>query len=505
MNILKSKKFRHGSLSVLFTVIFVAAIILLNVIFNLLLSRFDFKADLSDEGLYSIEQTTVDYLKTVDKKVNIIVGSDENAFLNLGNYYKQTAEVINRFAENNSNIAVKFYDVNSNPDIFAKYGTDVTDNCIIVENAETGSFRILSENDYFDPVYFFNGSEVSYEEAYYYYYMGYSSYVTTEFNAATESCLLSALMIVTDDNPTKVAFLTGFGESSSAVITELLETNVYTVETIDASMASEIPDDIDVLLIYSPLYDYTNQAINIIDLWLDNNGQYGRTLVYVPSSSNFETPNLDAFLADWGIEIGGGYLCQTDANYAYQAGSQYQFVELQATDYAKGVDVSSKSTLGDQMRPVYQLFQSEGNYKTTALLKTYDGNVIKPYNAGDAWQTSDAKEIGAYNVAVESSKVMSDGSNLHYSRIFALGGPVLINDAIMSAEQTNNAEIFMNMLNIATGKEETEITITNKTFSLTTFEITGAQANTIAVIFCIIVPLAVVAAGVFVVIRRKRR
>lgn len=505
MNILKSKKFKHGSLSVLFTVIFIVAIILVNVIFNLLLSRFDFTTDLSDQSLYSIEDSTAEYLKTVDDKVTIIVAEEETSFVNSGNYYKQVAEVISRFAETNSNFDVRYYDANSNPDIFAKYGTSVTEGSIIVESQQTGMYRIITPSDYLDPVYYFNGEEVSFEEAYYYSQFGYGSYITSEYNAAAERCLLSATMIVTDDDPTQVAVLTGFGESASTTITEMLETNVYSVEELDISMASEISSDIDVLLILCPLYDYSNDALDLIDRWLDNGGSYGKTLVYVPSISNFDTPNLDAFLADWGLEIGDGYLCQTDDNYAYQAGSQQQLLVLEDTDYAEDVDVYSKSTLGDMMRPVNLLFDAKNNYETLSIVKTYDGNVIKPYNAGDAWKTSDAKEVGAYTVVAESSKVMSDGTNLSYSRVFAIGGEAFVCDSFLKASQTNNDEIFMSILNKATGKDETEITITTKSFSLETFEITGAQANTIAVIFCIVVPVLVIGAGVAVVIRRKRR
>ena len=505
MNIFKSKKFRHGSLSVLFTVIFIAAIVLVNIIFNMTLSRFDIKADLSDEGLYSIDASTAEYLKTVDQDVNFIVAAEESTFLNAGMYYKQTAEVMNRFMENNPRFSVKYYNLNANPDVFAKYGTAVSDGCIIVESAESGRYKVISANDYLDPTYSLNGQEISEDEAYYYSYMGYGSYITTERNAAAELCLLSATMIVTDTNPTTVAFTTGFGESYSTVLADLLETNVYSVEQLDMSMGAEISEQIDMLFIYSPRYDYTNEALDIIDRWLDNGGKYGRTLIFVPSTLNFETPNLDAFLADWGLEVGKGFICQTDANYAYQAGSQYQFLQLEQTGYETGIDVTAKNTLGDQLRPVNLLFDEKSNYTTQSILKTYDGAVIKPYNAGDAWQTSDAKEVSAYTVLAESNKVVYDGIEPTYSRVFALGGPVLVNDTFLQAEQVNNAEILMNLFNTASGKEETEITITSKSFSLSTFEITGAQANTIAVIFCIAVPVLVIAAGVVVVIRRKRR
>ena len=92
-NPFKSKKFKYGGLSVLFTVLFVAAIVLVNVIVNLVLDRFDVKADLTSESLYSIDETTVDYLKTLTGKVDITVTNNEDDFTGAGSYYNQTNEI----------------------------------------------------------------------------------------------------------------------------------------------------------------------------------------------------------------------------------------------------------------------------------------------------------------------------------------------------------------------------------------------------------------------------
>ncbi len=76
----ETRSFKYGGLSVLFTVIFIVAVVLVNVIITLLGDRFMPTADLTDSGLYSIEQSTVDYLKTVTDEVTITVTSEEAAF-----------------------------------------------------------------------------------------------------------------------------------------------------------------------------------------------------------------------------------------------------------------------------------------------------------------------------------------------------------------------------------------------------------------------------------------
>ena len=56
-NPFKNKKLKYGGLSILFTVIFIVAVVLVNVIITLLGDRFMPAADLTDSGLYSIEQS----------------------------------------------------------------------------------------------------------------------------------------------------------------------------------------------------------------------------------------------------------------------------------------------------------------------------------------------------------------------------------------------------------------------------------------------------------------
>ena len=55
------------------------------------------------------------------------------------------------------------------------------------------------------------------------------------------------------------------------------------------------------------------------------------------------------------------------------------------------------------------------------------------------------------------------------------------------------------------GKDNVEISVSPKSFSVQTFEITASQVRAITIVFAVAVPLLVVAAGVVVIVRRKRR
>ena len=503
----KGKRLKHGALSVVFTVFFVAAIVLINVIFNMVLDRFDITADLTDKALYSIDDSTAQYLAGVDDSVSIIVTADESVFENAYEYFKQVSEIAKRFAASNSKFAIEYRDLDENPSFYAKYGNTLSTGSIIVESAKTGRYVIVTQEDYLSPRYFFinpsNGqsTEITYEEYYYYYQMGYG-YV--EYYAAAERSLLSAIMNVTNENPVRVAFLTGYGANdNTSAFGRLLENNAFTVEALDINKAELIDSDIDFAVILAPLYDYDNDDINKLDRWLDNGGKYGKNLLYVPASQVDVLPRLNAYLKEWGLSLESGYVYQTNSDYGFIASPTYQALALEKGDYSDGIDTVTKTTQSDGMKAITLLFEESSIYVTAPIVSTYSGAVIAPFDTAD-W-TPPASSSETYVVAAESNKSRFEGFTPFRSRVFVVSGEYFLDEAFLTASSINNADIMLSIFNTASGKDDVEITVKPQAFGVATFEITGTQAQTITVIFAVVIPLLVIAAGVVVIIRRKRR
>ena len=507
----KGKRLKHGALSVVFTVIFVAAIVLINIIFNMVLDRFDITADLTDKALYSIDDSTAQYLAGVDDSVSIIVTAEETAFENTYEYFKQVSEIAKRFAASNPNFTVEYRDLDENPTFYAKYGATLSVGSIIVESAKTGRYVIVTDEDYLSPRYYYtdpySGStdEITLEYYYMYAQMGFSAYVSAEYYAAAERSLLSAVMNVTNENPVRVAFLTGYGANDNgSAFGKLLESNAFTVETLDIEKVEQIDPDIDFAVILAPLYDYENDDINKLDRWLDNGGMYGKNLLYVPAAQVDVLPRLNAYLREWGLSLESGYVYQTNTDYGYIASPTYQQFSLEDSDYSGGIDVTTKATQGDRMKAITVLFEESSIYVTTPIISTYGGAVIAPFDMAD-WDPSQAESTGTYVVAAESNKTRFEGMDPYRSRVFVVSGEYFLDEAFLSASSINNADIMLSIFNTASNKDDIEITVRPQVFGVATFEITGSQAQAITIVFAVVIPLLVIAAGIVVIIRRKRR
>lgn len=503
----RKKRFKYGALSVTVTVIFVAAIVLINIIFNMVLDRFDITADLTDNSMYSIDGTTVDYIKGVEDNIRMTVTVEESDFENAGSYYKQVSEIVKTFAANNPKITAQYLDLDSNPAFYSSYGATLTAGSIIIESEKTGRNVIITPNDYLSPKYSFNGNEITAETYSMYYQLGYGSSgaLTVEYYAAAERCFLSGIMNVTNDDPVRVAVLTeDYGASSPTALVSMLEANAYIVEELKLSSVEKIDSDIDFAILFAPIYDLSNDDLNKIDIWLDNGGKYDKNFMYVAASTVDVLPNINAYLKDWGLSMDSGYVYQTN-DYAFNGGSTYQILEFKEGDYSSGVDTQTKQTQGDRFKPIELLFDEYSIYKTEAIISSYEGSVVAPFDGLDGFDPSKAERSGAFPVVAGSSKTFYEGVEPHQSRIYAVSGHYILDRSFMEAAYLNNSDIFLNIFNFASGKDNVEISVSPKSFSVQTFEITASQVRAITIVFAVAVPLLVVAAGVVVIVRRKRR
>ncbi|MCL2076929.1 MAG: GldG family protein [Oscillospiraceae bacterium] len=501
-----SRKLKRGGFSVAITLIFIAAVILVNVIVNTLLARFDVRLDLTEQGLYSIEKSTADYLAAIDSPINFYFCASEDF---LRTRIGQVVEIAERFVESNPNFTISFVDRLADPMFSVRFGGNLTDTDVVIESEKTGRYRVVGYSEYLVIEYFVGGQPVSESEAMIYAQFGYPP--QTSISSSAEQAFLSAVMSVNDITPVVVAFAEGFGEGGGngaayAGMEDLLYKNSYIIETVNMMSGEDIDPEIDFLVIHTPMYDYTLNALDKIDVWLDNDGMYGKTLIYIPIIG-YEirpTPNLDSFLSEWGIRVEQGYVSQRDNRYASAADSYEQLIR--AVDFTDGVE--ENPLLGAYMRPLSLLFETSTGFATSVLLTTFEGTIFIPFEFFDE-ALEDEERLGllsapqVFDVGVMSQKQRYEGFEQLSSNIIVFGSPEIFNPFILETDRFSNARFLLNVFGDLSGREENTVMIMPKSFRMTGFEITARQANSIALVFVIILPMVIIAAGLAVFFKRR--
>ena len=130
------KKLKYGGLATAITVIFVAVVVLVNVVVTQIGKRYpDFKLDLTTANLYAISDETLDYIRNMDKDVDIAISSDEATFTSDKNN-KMIAETLSKYQGYSDRISVTYFDTTKDPDVLSKYqelyGGSIQSNEIII-------------------------------------------------------------------------------------------------------------------------------------------------------------------------------------------------------------------------------------------------------------------------------------------------------------------------------------------------------------------------------------
>ncbi|MDE6031989.1 MAG: GldG family protein [Oscillospiraceae bacterium] len=483
------RSFKHGTMSVVLTVVFIAAVVVVNVIVGLISERFDTTADLTDAGIYSLEENTEKYLsEQLSSDVSFTVLTPETEFESRNTAYKQINELLKKMEMASPHVSLNYLDLNQNPNYTSQFSSEtLSTDYIVVESAKTGRHRIISPTEYF----LFN-------EEYLYYY---GRQVIEGSNI--EQAAVSAMMYVSNDDLVRVAFTEGYGEQDSSALKTLLTRNGYEVESLNLTTTGEIDTDIDFVVMFAPSMDVDNEHLSKLDKFLDNGGAFGKNLLYFASAEQPQTPNIEAFLNDWGISVGYSVVGQSDMNYLISQFTAYAHLQQVCdTHYAGNVYGSQLYYYGANMRPVIQIWggDSRGGVEQKVLIQTYDNAFLYPLDTDEF--NFDTAESGVFNDAVAAYRVHSTTQEL--STVAVFGSYQMADSSFMSMSNGSNADFFINMFNYISGKEDS-ITIKSKSFSNVTFDMNVQTATVLGIILCIVVPVVVIVLGIVIWVRRRHR
>ncbi|MFR2444570.1 MAG: Gldg family protein [Ruminococcus sp.] len=537
------KKLKYGGIATAVTVIFVAVVVLLNVVVAQVCKRNpDAVLDLTTANLYEISDDTVDYIKNLDQDVEIAISSEESTFQS-DKYYKMISETISKYQGYSDHISVTYFDTTKDPDILSKYqdlyAGDISSNQIIVTSGDR--IKVYSLTDMF---------EID-QDKYQSYYYGYASLSDCITGFKGEQTLTTAIMNVTDSNPKSVAVITKSNgnyifsatQANAYAVTameNLLNDNGYDVKELDMVNDTLDAETYDIVVLPAPANDLTMDAIKKLQDFLQNDGNLGKQLIYVADYTQSVTPNLDAFLKDWNLQVDSSYVREDDNN-------RNQTVQIVASagkgliapivslgdseNYGGNLANSSLPIVAPLARPIQKLPSNNGRVVYN-LLQSSDTSYAYPLtqqaSSGEDTTESASEESqeateaattetaattsfdtdsavrGANTVMALSQSQQSTGSDLIESDVIVLGSMAMMDYYLTQDSSYNNAEYFIGVLNSVCGKEDS-IVIASKDMTATSISATQTQLVTLRTIVVFLIPLAVAAAGIVVFLRRRNR
>lgn len=511
-------RLKYGSFATAITAIFIAAVILINVVVGVLNERFPMTLDMTAESAYSVNPENAEFLRGLDYEVELTVLFTEDMYASAdyipmyhaitdssgGKYYKQTVELLKQYHKYNKNISVSFVD---------PYGDEVSS--LIQEY--TGNDLSMDYGDILVKCYP-NGKDgeaklgvIGLKDCYQletdtsstsYYTTGYESYTLTGNNI--EQAVANGIFKTVNLTNVNIAVVTAnSSDKYTSLFAETAKQNAITLEmcpVIDGYDFSKY----DVMIISSPGKDYTASEIKAISNWLDNDGKQGKTLLFFGSSASPDLPNLYAFLEEWGIAYQKGYKYYSqDENY-YSTDRTNIYLETARTDFTASVDLSSYSYISNNMLPMNTVYTDEANgtRSVEAILTTMDMSVYRKPDNNSKWSASGAGQQEPVALVSKNEKEGSVSYVVGFSSV-----DFMTNPHIQTKSENGNLKLLVNLINTTSRNAQDQYVMETKVLSDAsgTFTATTTQAQTviIAVVFIGLIPLGFVALAVLVYLRRK--
>ena len=488
---LKNRKTR-GAVSIAVTVLFIAAVILLNIVLSLVTDKYPMYIDVTENASYQLQQETKDYLSDISEPVDIYVLQKESDFesgdSNNYKYRVQANKLLHAIENSSDNITLHYVDITAEPTFTTPYTQiDWTKSHAVLVTCGD-QYRAVDMTDMFS----FDQEQ-------------YSTYGTVVINKQmVEQAITTAIVNVTTTDKTKVTVLSGQGEQDMTPFVTLLENNAYEVENV--SLLNEtISEDSEFVIIYDPDVDLDDKAYDTLSKWLNNDGKYGHHLFYFPNDQHEvkEFPNINALLADYGMQVEYGYIYENSQNYLIPGYNQY----ISIYDY--GENTAYTDDLRNQSIPVVMMLTMPitvtDDDMAEPLLKSSDESFFFPKDL----QEEDVESFDPEKKALSGAAIgkRNDGTDdSKDSSIVVIGSYDAVTTNYLSTGAYNNAAYFVNLFNVLADRDDVSVIIEGKDPSSNELGVTSQGSIAFpAILVRFIIPIAVLAAGLIIWIRRRHK
>ena len=452
--ILGTPQARYGTYSTLLVAVAIAIVIMLNMVAGQFPESWK-NMDLSSNNLYEITDQSKALLKSLDKKVEIHILAQKDT----------TDERIKIFVEKyaglSKKISVKWTDPVLHPTVLS--ANNAESNTIVVSCEDTGKTMKIVMSDI-----------ITYDETAYYYY---GTYEESAFDA--EGQLTSAVNYVVNEKTQKIYYTTGHGEAElSTTLSDLFTKSNFSTAEINTLVQTEIPDDCNLLFIYGPTTDFTEDEIKMISTYLQNGGD----VVYLMGESDKMLSNLNGLLLEYGLEVLEGYIADTER--CYQQNPYYVFPTLAVSgDMAEGLE--SQMVLMVYPRGMKSVDPARDTITVESFMTTSD----KGYQVTEEKQEQGNYVLGA--IATEEE-----------SRLTVITSSTMVDESLTKAYSTlENNTLFMNAVT-SNFDEVSNVSIEAKSLATTYNTMQRVGLSTLIVI--VGVPVVILIGGFVTWLKRRK-
>ena len=458
-----SRQFKSGAYSSVITVIVIALVVVVNMVFN----KLDLSTDLTSDSLFTLTKDSQKVLKDVKDDITIYY------MVTKGEEQDYIKRVIKQYNKVSDHIKVVTKDPVVYPNFSRKYVDDaVSDNDVIVVDETTGAAKYVSSD------------EMLYSDQYSYYTSG-----SSEQYLDVEGQITSAIQNVLSTDKKKIYVVTGHDEQSiSDSLSKTLEKMNVDVQDISLVTQKKVPDDCSLLIEYGPQSDLRDSEKTVIMDYLKKGG----TAILMPGYVEKETPNIDEILDYYGMSIQKGIIYEGVGHYENYLNWIVPTINTDA-DVMSKFDDKDYVVIGSSQSIKEQKASSLRNsLKLTDILTTSKQSLLKKDPSSQNTDKEKGDLSGPFTTGVYAEETVDDGTTK------------------LTVIATNEVQddLMQNVISGMLGDSKdgtTNTSIEAKSLSYSTITMSAGSDIVWSVVLVILVPLALLLTGFAIWFTRRRK
>lgn len=463
------KSFRLGGYSVLISIIVIAIAVFVVMTVDSLSSKYT-KPDMTSASLYSLSEESINIAHSVNKDVTIYMLAQS------GYEDKLTQTIIEKYSGYNDKIKVELKDPIVFPNFAKQYTSEsIQNNSLIVVCGEKS--RYIPSSDIYKTT------------------TDYSTYTqNTEFDA--ENQITSALSFVISEDLPKIYYTSGHGEEalSSQTLSDIKKQNIDT-EEIGLLTLSQIPEDADLILINNPQSDISSAEKDLLLSYLKSGG----SMILITGYNGVEMPVLNELMRNYKVERENKLVFEGNANMTVGGYPYFLVPDMISTKITDPLINEKYAVLLPLAHPIKVLDNSDSSAIAIKILNTSSAGYTKSNaESMENLQKQAGDEEGKYSVGVTITDTVEKGE----TKIAWFSSAHLLSDNINQMVSGGNRDLFLNAVNWICDREE-GIAIHAKSLQSEALTIPTGIRNMWSIIFVFIIPILFIAAGIYVLYKRR--
>ena len=470
---ISKKHIKNGSYTMVMSVIFIAVVIVINMIVSTIPSKYS-EIDISSQKLYSIGDETKKMLKDLEKDVTIYQiaqsGSEDENISNL----------LKKYEDESKHIKVEQKDPVVNPKFVSQYTSDdLSANSLIVVCGDRN--KVIDYNNIYE-------TSIDYQT--------YSSQ-TTGFDG--EGQITSAIGYVTSENLPVLYTVEGHGEKDmDSSIKEDIEKANMDIKSLNLLTEGTVPDDADCLFIDSPSTDFYSDEKDAIIEYLENGG---KAMIFSDYTTE-DMPNFDAILENYGVQRTEGVVFEGDKQHYAMQMPYYLVPTINSTDASSETASAGYYVLAPYAQGIKQLDDVRDTVKIESILTTSDQAYSKTDLNSNTIEKEDGDVEGPFDLGVSITESLDDDKE---TQIVYYSTSNLMDSQTNQMVSGGNEKLIMESLKWMTDTEESaSVSIPSKSLEVSYLTITDYDAAFWKICTIALIPGIFLVIGFVVWIKRRK-